>query len=87
MSVADLAKNAGVARGYVWRAENGKLNPNATTLAKFADGLGVTMSELLAGIEVDPGGIPKRPFGWRSADGTDPRPKRGAGGTGGPAEG
>lgn len=76
MTVDQLAEAAGFARGYVWRAENGKLNSNATTLARFAGALGVTLAEFFDGIHVEPGSISKRPFKWRSPQGSDVRPKR-----------
>lgn len=76
MTVVELAEKAGFARGYVWRAENGKLNSNATTLARFAEALGVPLSEFFDGIHVEPNTIAKRPFKWRSPQGSDVRPKR-----------
>ncbi len=80
MTVADLGEAAGFARGYVWRAENGKLNSNATTLARFASALGVTLAEFFDGIHVDADSISKRPFKWRNPQGSDVRPKRGTAG-------
>ena len=77
MSVAQLAEASGFARGYVWRAENGKLNCNTTTLARFAQALGVTLAKLFDGIDVEAISIPKRPFTWRNPQGDDKRPKRG----------
>ena len=80
MSAAELGEAAGFARGYVWRAENGKLNCNATTLARFAGSLGVTLAEFFDGIQVDHRSISKRPFAWRNPQGVDERPKRRSGG-------
>lgn len=80
MSAAELGEAAGFARGYVWRAENGKLNCNATTLARFAGALEVTLAEFFEGIHVDHLSISKRPFAWRNPRGVDERPKRRIGG-------
>lgn len=80
LTVTELAEASGFARGYVWRAENGKLNSNATTLARFAGALGVTLAEFFDGIHVDAASIPKRAFKWRNAQGSDARPKRGLAG-------
>jgi transcriptional regulator with XRE-family HTH domain len=79
MSVAQMGQATELARGYVWRVENGKVNPNLTTLARFAIALETSLSDLLSGINVDAAAVGKRSFAWQNPEGKDPRPKRGAG--------
>ena len=44
---SDIAKSLGVSRGFVSNIENGKTNPTLATIAKVAEVLGVSSSELL----------------------------------------
>jgi ribosome-binding protein aMBF1 (putative translation factor) len=43
MTRAELAAKAGLASAYIREVENGRLRPTSTTLAKLAEGLGVSL--------------------------------------------
>ena len=47
----ELGARSGLASRYIWRVEAGRLNVQLRNLAKIAEGLGVTVSELTAGLE------------------------------------
>lgn len=51
MTKEDLGERAGLASRYVWRVEAGRLNIQLRNLAKIAEGLGLTVSQLTAGLE------------------------------------
>lgn len=48
LSQAELADRAGLHRTYISGIERGVRNPTITIVARIADGLGVTIVELLA---------------------------------------
>lgn len=50
LRAVELAHAAGLATPYVWRVEHGRQNMTVRTLDKIAGALGVSLSELLAGI-------------------------------------
>ena len=54
LSQAAFAESAGLDRLYFGRLERGAQNPTLLVVARIATEFGVTMAELLAGIEVDP---------------------------------
>ena len=45
---AELAERAGVSRSYLSMIESGRKHPNAIRLQALADGLGVTVAELIS---------------------------------------
>ncbi len=47
----DLSLEAGLAKSYVSEIEAGKRNPSLSSLSKMAKGLGVSLEELLRGID------------------------------------
>src|SRR5918992_5565509 len=50
LTLEDLAERAGVSRAMISKVERGEKNPTLVVAAKVAEGLGVTISELL-GVE------------------------------------
>jgi transcriptional regulator with XRE-family HTH domain len=46
-----LGERSGLAPRYLWRVEEGRQNIQLGNIAKIATGLGVTLSELMAGVE------------------------------------
>jgi transcriptional regulator with XRE-family HTH domain len=50
LTLEDLAERAGVSRAMISKVERGEKNPTLVVAAKVAEGLGVTLSELL-GVE------------------------------------
>ena len=46
-----LAELSGLASRYLWRAENGRQNIQLSNISKIAAALGLTLSDLFAGIE------------------------------------
>ncbi len=46
-----LAERCGLASRYIWRVEEGRQNLVLFTLAKIAQGLDMTLAELLQGVE------------------------------------
>jgi transcriptional regulator with XRE-family HTH domain len=50
LTLEDLAERAGVSRAMISKVERGEKNPTLVVTAKVAEGLGVTLSELL-GVE------------------------------------
>lgn len=46
-----FAEMVGIARTYLNELENGKRVPSLTTLLKISEGLNVTLSELLEGVD------------------------------------
>lgn len=55
MTQETLADVCGLERAYVSRLERGKAEPRIGTVVRLAQGLGVTASDLLAGIDRHPG--------------------------------
>lgn len=51
-----------MSNNYAWRVEAGRQNLNLKTLSRIAFALGMTMSDLLNGIEADPTTIGTRPY-------------------------
>lgn len=47
----EVAARAGLSSRYVWRVEAGRLNIQIRNLAKIAEGLGLTVSQLTQGLE------------------------------------
>ena len=47
ISQGDIARSLNVARSFVSDIENGKRNPTLATIAKLAEAIGVSTSELL----------------------------------------
>jgi len=47
MSMQELADEAEVSKTTIYRIENAKLNPTLSTLLSLANGLNITISELL----------------------------------------
>ncbi len=47
LTLEDLAERAGVSRAMISKVERGEKNPTLVVTAKVAEGLGVTLSELL----------------------------------------
>ena len=54
LSQKKLALMVGVERSYLAKVEAGKRNPSIDIIEKIAHGLGVTLSELFAGIDSIP---------------------------------
>ncbi len=50
LTQTDLAERIGTVQGYLSRLEQGQAEPCLKTLKALADGLGVSMSELLKGL-------------------------------------
>lgn len=50
LSIEALANSVGISKGNLSDIENLKRNPRYTTLVAIAEGLGLTISELLSGI-------------------------------------
>lgn len=52
LSLSELARQSGVAKGYLSSLENGRYeNPTLATLAKLASVLGVTIPDMLKGLD------------------------------------
>lgn len=49
LSLQDVSRLSGVSRSMLSKIELGKSSPTATTLGKIAEGLGVSISQLMAG--------------------------------------
>lgn len=47
----ELSTRSGLASRYIWRVEVGRVNVQLRNLAKIAAGLGMTVSQLTAGLE------------------------------------
>lgn len=56
-----LGFEAGLHRTYVGHVERGEKNVSAMNLFKLADGLGVELQELFAGVPVDPAEVRRLP--------------------------
>jgi transcriptional regulator with XRE-family HTH domain len=50
---SELARRAGLTPAAVWQIENGRRNPNAETLRRLAEELGVSADSLLQGGQSD----------------------------------
>lgn len=61
-SQQSFSEAAGMSNNYAWRVEAGRQNLNLKTLSRIAFALGMTMSDLLNGIEADPTTIGTRPY-------------------------
>lgn len=54
LTLAELAARVGINPAHLWRMETGRSsNPNAQTLGRLADALGVAPGELLQPLEPD----------------------------------
>lgn len=51
MTKEALGQRSGLASRYLWRVEAGKQNIQIGNVAKIASGLGITVAELLTGVE------------------------------------
>lgn len=51
LSKESLAERSGLASRYLWRVEAGRQNLQLLTISKIAAGLGLSLSELMAGVE------------------------------------
>ena len=70
LTLDQLAKRAGMDRNYLWRIEEGRQNLSFRNVARLAKALGVTLSELVDGIDLSGITLESRAYG------------RGAGGEG-----
>ena len=61
-SQQSFSEAAGMSNNYAWRVEAGRQNLNLKTLSRIAFALGVSMSELLNGIDADPTTLGTRPY-------------------------
>ena len=55
ISQQDMALEAGVSRAHYGRLERDEVSPLLGTLQRIADYYGLSLSELLKGVHVDPG--------------------------------
>ena len=62
MDPADLARAANVSLQYLWRLRKGAMNLSLRSISRFSIALGVTMADLLEGIEADPATLQKGPY-------------------------
>jgi len=69
-SQQSFSEAAGMSNNYAWRVEAGRQNLNLKTLSRIAIALGITMSDLLKGIDADPTTIGTRPYQKKSEEGT-----------------
>tara|TARA_R100001198_G_scaffold96918_1_gene89667 strand:- start:17924 stop:18205 length:282 start_codon:yes stop_codon:yes gene_type:complete len=53
LTMPQLGKKIGRQRSYIWRVEHGQSLPNLRTAAHLAAGLGIPLSELLAGVDLE----------------------------------
>lgn len=56
-----FADHCGVHRTFMGTIERGESNLSFSNLVKVADGLGITLSQLLSGLEKKAGQVAKRP--------------------------
>lgn len=49
LSLAQLAETTGLSKAYLVKVENGRTNPSLGVLAQIADGLDVTIADLVGG--------------------------------------
>ncbi|WP_082135155.1 helix-turn-helix domain-containing protein [Puniceibacterium sp. IMCC21224] len=61
-SQQSFSEAAGMSNNYAWRVEAGRQNLNLKTLSRIAFALGISMSDLLNGIDADPKTIGTRPY-------------------------
>lgn len=52
LTIEGLAAASGVERAHVWKVEMGKRNVSVLNLAALAEGLGMTMAEMMAAAEL-----------------------------------
>jgi len=50
MNITEFAAHSGISRGHLSELEHGKREPGLLMVQDIADGLGVSMSELLKGL-------------------------------------
>lgn len=55
ISQTQLAEATGFMQSWISQVERGRRNPSWNNVARLADGLGVSVSELAARAETDPG--------------------------------
>src|SRR5918998_1372586 len=68
LTLEELAERAGVSRAMISKVERGEKNPTLVVAAKVAEGLGVTISELLGVKERRGGGVIPREGGVTMRD-------------------
>lgn len=64
LSQQKLAYMVNVERSYLAKVEQGKRNPSIDFVEKVADGLGIRLSDLFAGIEAEADGSPAKNAAW-----------------------
>lgn len=62
LSTQDLAQRVGVSPTYLWRVEDGRQNLTLRNVGRFAKALGLSLSELLDGIETGSVELANRPY-------------------------
>lgn len=55
LSQLDVTRNFDISLSHLQKIERGVLDPRLTTLAKFAEAYGITLSQLLEGVGSEPG--------------------------------
>ncbi len=65
---AQLAELASMDPNYLWRIEAGRQNLSLRNVARLAKALGVTLSVMLEGIDVEDIEVAKRPYGKRGGE-------------------
>src|ERR1700730_15831177 len=59
-TLADLAARSGVSRAMLSKIERGEASPTASLLGRLSSAFGLTMSQLFAQLEEQPGGLVTR---------------------------
>lgn len=62
LGMAELAKNAGMARAYIWRVEKAETLPTLRNLARMASALDMTLSEFLKPVDIVNIELKNRPY-------------------------
>lgn len=62
VTMAKLAQEAGMKRGYIWRLEQGETLPSLRTIARISLALDVPVTSLLEGLDTSRVQLANRPY-------------------------